>query len=148
MSVLQEKLLSDETRPTVVNDCVQVVEDEVASKKGVSGLAIKGAFKALKAIKPGMVRSAVDGLLDEFVINLEPFYQRYLDAGKPGGIQQYLVQNQGEVADALLKITDGKAQTTSNKTLKKLYDKLRPQAKKQVESAMPRIGGMLAKHGL
>lgn len=148
MSILQETLLTDDKRPTVVNDCVRVIEDEVASKKGVSGLAIKGAFKALKAIKPGMVRNAVDGLLDEFVTNLEPFYQRYVDGGKTGGIEPHLVRNSGEVADALLSITDEKARTTSNKTLKKLYNKLRPQGKKQVEAAMPRVGKMLAKHGL
>ncbi|MFN3199064.1 MAG: DUF6918 family protein [Bradymonadia bacterium] len=148
MGILTEKLLADDTRPTVVNDCVRVIEDEVASKKGVSGLAIKGAFKALKAIKPGMVRNAVNGLLDEFVENLDPFYQRFVDAGKPGGIESYLVKHDGEVSDALLSITDGKARTTSNKTLKKLYDKLRPQGKKQVQAAMPRVGKMLAKHGL
>ena len=147
MAKLKETLLSESGRPAVVKDCVQIIEDEVRSKSGLGGLAIKAAFKTVKAFKPGIIPDVVNVLLDDFVTQLDPFYDDFLGNGG-GDIKAYTVRNADRVADALLSITDGRAQTSKHRTLVKAYNKLRPQGKKQVINAMPRVGDMLVKQGL
>src|SRR5207249_1186620 len=62
---LTTRLLSDKSkRPRLLSDCERLIDDEVKSKGGLSGLAIKGAYKIVCAIKPGLIREAMDGLLD------------------------------------------------------------------------------------
>jgi hypothetical protein len=143
---LTEKLLTQENRPVLVADCTELVNAEVKSKSGVSGFAIKAAFKTITTIKRDIVPSSVEGLIDEFVARLEPFYGRHVEAG--GDIGAFVVREGDAIADALLAITDERARTNPHKTLVKAYQKLRPQGKKQVVAALPRIGQMLAKHGV
>src|SRR5262245_32246922 len=81
VGMLKDILLADDKRPQTLGDCVQLVESEVASKSGLTGIAVKGAFAVVKAVKPGFVREAVDHLLDEFVQQLEPFYAEWQKAG-------------------------------------------------------------------
>ena len=39
-------------RPKVVADCGKLIEEEVDSKGGLSGFAVKAAFAVVKAVKP------------------------------------------------------------------------------------------------
>jgi hypothetical protein len=50
------------------------------------------------------------------------------------------------VADALLGITDRRAQRAKNQLVKGTYEKLRGQAKKHVETAVPRLGELFERH--
>src|SRR4051794_16426817 len=131
MPTLSDMLGSNPKRQQVVDDACRVLDDEVADKGGLGGLAIKGAYGVIKGIKPGFVKEVVDGLMDDFLTCLDPLYQESLTRGvKPG---TYLQANAGRVADALLAVTDGKAARSSRAVVKSTYDKLRPSAKKQVE---------------
>jgi hypothetical protein len=146
VSQLKEILLSPDKRPQIVTECEQLIDEEVKSKGGFSGGVVKIAYGTVKALKPGMIREAVDGLLDDFVARLEPFYGAYRAA--PGGakLPDYLATRSGEVADALLGVTDDRAGRSKNSTLKKMYEKLRPQGKKNVEEALPRLGRLIERH--
>ncbi|MGH3440353.1 MAG: DUF6918 family protein [Sciscionella sp.] len=142
---LQEILLTNDNRQLVVTDCEKLIDDEVAGKSGVSGLAVKGGFGVVKKIKPGMIHDAVDSLLDDFVARLQPFYAEHLAAGG-GSLPAHLTGRSGEVADALLGITDERAERSQRPTIKKAYEKLRPKGKENVEEALPRLGELLAKY--
>jgi hypothetical protein len=145
---LTSRLLADASkRPRLLTDCERLIDDEVASKGGLSGLAIKGAYKVVCALKPGIIREAMDGLLDDFVKRLEPFYAEHRAAGgEPAGFGDMLSRRSSAVADALLGITDDRARRARNTTMKSAYEKLRPQAKKHVEEAIPRVGRTLTPH--
>jgi len=147
MANLRETLLEDSRRPAVVQDCVQVIDDEVGSKSGLGGLAIKAAYKTVKTVKRGIIPDVVNVLLDDFVTELEPFYEEFTEGGG-GDLKAFTVRHSDRVADALLSITDTRAQKSRHRTLVKAYNKLRPQGKKQVVNAMPRIGDMLVRQGL
>ena len=67
MSKLSEILLVPGNRPKVIADCGKLVEEEVESKGGLTGLAVKAAFAVVKAVKPGFVPEAIDHMLDDFV---------------------------------------------------------------------------------
>lgn len=142
------RLLGDAARrPRLLTDCERLIDDEVSSKGGLSGLAIKGAYKVVCAVKPGIIREAMDGLLDDFVRRLEPFYAQHRGGGaEPRAFGDALARRSSEVADALLGITDDRARRAKNATLKGAYEKLRPQAKKHVEEAIPRVGRTLTLH--
>ena len=144
MSTLTEILLVEGTRPKVIADCVRLIEEEVDSKGGLSGLAIKGAFMVVKAVKPGFIAEAVDHMLTDFVGRLEPFYAEAQQKNEP--VAPFMNSRAGAVADALLAISDERAARAKNQTLKKSYEKLRPTAKKNVEAAVPRIGKLVAKY--
>jgi hypothetical protein len=144
-TTLSEILLVPGNRPKVVADCVQLINEEVDSKGGLTGLAVKGAYALVKAVKPGFVAEAVDHMLDDFVKRLEPFWADAQARNEPVG--PLMNGRAGEVADALLSISDDRARGSKNPTLKKAYEKLRPTGKKHVEAAVPRVGRLVAKYG-
>jgi hypothetical protein len=123
---------------------VALVQEEVDSKGGLTGLAIKGAYAVVKAVKPGFIAEALDGMLDDFAAKLEPFWVDAQAKNEPVGA--LMNGRAGEVADALLSISDSRAARAKNATAKKAYEKLRPTGKKHVEAAVPRLGRMIAKH--
>jgi hypothetical protein len=138
--------LTDETKkPQIVKDCCELIDDEVKDKGGISGLAIKAGYGAVKGIKPGFVQHAVEDLLPEFAKALDPIYADAKAQNKPAS--EFFANNAGRVADALLAITDAKAQRAKSGVAKGAYEKLRGSAKKNVEQAAPRLGKLIEKHG-
>lgn len=134
-------------RPLVVKDCCTILDRQVADKKGLSGIAIKGAFKAVKAIKPGFVPGVVDALLDEWVEKLSQFEARHAATGGETTFEAYLGEHRKEVSEALIEVTDLRAQTTKHKTAKKFYERLRPSALANVEEAVPELAQLVTKYG-
>lgn len=144
MPTLNEILLVPGNRPKVIGDCVQLINEEVDSKGGLTGLAVKGAFALVKAVKPGFVNEAVDHMLDDFVGRLEPFWADAQAKNEPVGA--LMNARAPQVADSLLAISDDRARKSTNQNLKKAYEKLRPTGKKHVEQAVPRIGRLIQKY--
>ena len=85
MPTLNEILLVPGNRPKVIADCVTLIQEEVDSKGGLSGLAVKAAFAVVKAVKPGFITEAVDHMLDDFVKRLEPFWADAQAKNEPVG---------------------------------------------------------------
>ena len=148
-NTLKVRLLEDASkRPRILTDCERLIDDEVRAKRGLSGVAIKGAFKIVKKVKPGVIRESMDGMLDDFIDRVEPFWAQHRDVGdgEPAGFEQYLQNHVNDVADALLGITDERAARAKNKAMKSAYEKLRPQAKKHVAEAVPGVARMIGRH--
>lgn len=146
VSSLKETVLAPDTRPGVVNDAVALVDSEVRSKGGVSGMAIKAGFAAVNRLKPTLVRDAVDNLLDRFVERLEPFYTAWNEKGRSGSFESHLSSQKNAVANALLAVTDERAQQIQTGAIKKTYEKLRPMGEKNVEAAVAGLGRTLDKY--
>lgn len=144
MPSLPETLTSDSKKNQVVDDCCNIIDAEVSDKSGLSGFAIKAGYAAVKGIKPGFVRHVVVDLLPEFAGALDPIFQEALGKGAP--VASHFNQNASRVADALLAITDGKAQRSTSGVVKGTYERLRGTAKKNVEAAVPRLGKLVEKH--
>ena len=147
MPQLAETLLDESNRPNVVSDCCQVVADEVSQKRGLTGLAVKAAFKTVKTFSPNIIESVIDILLDDFVEQLDPVYEAYKAADETD-LMDYCIAHDSDISNALLGITDKRAERSKHKTLVKAYGKLRPQGEKHVKEAVPSIVKLLEKHGL
>ncbi len=140
---LSEQFQAPLKRNALIDDALGVLDAEVQDKSGISGLAVKGAFKVVKGIQPGFLRKVVDKLLGDFLSKLEPFYQDALNQGlPPGGM---IEKQRNQFAGALLSVTDAKVADAQD-MVKMTYQKLRPSAEKHVEAAAPRIAQLLNKH--
>ena len=143
MSDLKERL-AEQDREAVIRDTVVLIDKEVASKSGVTGLALKGGYKMVKKLRGGrMIEEAVDYLLDDFTDALNPLYQDYVADGSANGFDTFLSGRSPEAADALLSITDAKLQRAENRVIIATYEKLRGQAKKHVVDALPAVGRLI-----
>ena len=142
---LAEKLTQEPKRDVVIADCVGLIDAGVKSKSGLSGIAVKGAYGVVKAVKPKFVPEVVDGMLDEWVEKLEPFWGTWTAEGGGKSFPDYLTGRKSDVAEALLGVTDGRARQSRNGSVRRMYDKMRPTAKKHVEEAVPRLGRMVEK---
>jgi len=144
MTTLVELLTSPEKKAAVVDDCCDLVDREVADKSGLSGLAIKAGYAAVKGVKPGFVKQAVADLVPEFANALDPIFGEANAKSEP--LSAYFSKNASRAADALLAITDGKAQRSKHALVKGTYERLRGTAKKNVEQAIPRLGKLIEKY--
>jgi hypothetical protein len=143
MPTLNDILGAPGQRTQVIADCERIIEEEVSSK-GLFGVPIKAAYHIVKAVKPGFVPEVIDHLLDDFARRLDPLYQQAKSKNEP--VTAHFNARAGEVAEALLAITDERAARSKNQVLKSAYDKLRPAGKKHVEAAVPRISRLVDKY--
>ena len=130
-------------KPAIVKDCCTLVDEEVAAKSGLSGLAVKAGYAAVKGVKPGFITEVVNRLLKEFADQLDPLWEEGKKKGDPVG---HFAGNKSKVADALLSVTDGKVKTSKSSVVRGTYERLRGSAKKNVEEAVPRLSKLLQKH--
>ncbi len=146
MGSLKDVLAAQDVRQNVIDDAVKLVDEEVRSKGGVSGLALKAGYKVFTKFKPGIMREAVDRLLDEFSEAVDPFYQEHLEAGGKGSIGGILNHRRREVAEALLSITDRRARGFESGLIKKTYLKLRPTAVRHTQDAVPGVSRLIDRY--
>lgn len=148
MGILKENILNNSNRPSVIKDCAQVVDAEVASKKGMTGMLIKGGYKTFKAIKPTIVENAVDVLLDDFAQKLDEQYEAYLkavpDQSQP--FDMWATARDKEIANNLLGVTDNMINKSNKNAIKKIYKGLRGIAEKNVAVAVPAVGKLVMKY--
>jgi hypothetical protein len=109
-------------------------------------MAIKAGYKVVKALKPGMIPGAVDTLLPEFAAAMQPIYDKSTEgaADQKAAFTSYLRDHGDETADALLQVTDARAQRAKNKTVKKTYERLRGSARENVRAAVPGLAKALS----
>jgi hypothetical protein len=144
-ATLQEILLAPQTRPQVTADCFTLIEQELADKSGISGTAVKLAYKTVNTFMPGHVRHMVGKLVPDMVARLEPFWADFTTSGG-SGFGDYLAKRGDEVSQALLSVTDARAAASSRPTVIKAYGSVRGHAVKHVQAALPRVGDLVMKY--
>lgn len=143
---LKASLLDSDRRDQVVTDLVEFVDREVAGKSGLSGGIIKTGYGAVKKVKPGIIRHAVDSMLDDFTAALEPYWSSYQAQPTAGGFGAFLAARPQEVSNALLAVTDRRAERSSRGSVTSVYGRLRPKGQDNVIDALPRLGDLVERH--
>lgn len=141
---LNDVLSDDAKRAAIVDDVCRLVDDEVGKQKGIGGVAVKAGYKLVQGVKPGFVRRVVESLLPEFAAALEPIREKALARGE--SVSGYFRAHSTEVAEALLAVTDGRAQSSEHGSVKGAYGKLRGSARKNVERAVPGLGDIVERY--
>jgi hypothetical protein len=142
---LKAGLLDSDRRNQVVTDLQALVDQEVSNKGGLSGGFIKTGYATIKKVRPGIVRSAIDGQLEEFVAALEPHWAAYRAQPTPG-FGGYLASRSQEVSQALLGVADRRVERSSRAAVTSVYNKLRPRAQDNVIEALPKLGDLIEHH--
>jgi hypothetical protein len=144
-ATLQEILLAPDTEPKVTDDCLRLIEQEVSDMSGISGTAVKLAYKTVNTIFPGHVRFMVGTLLPDMVARLQPYWA---DLNAAGGTEfgDYLSKRGDEVSEALLSVTDARAHASDRPVVVKAYNSVRGNAGKHIQAALPRVGDLVLKY--
>jgi hypothetical protein len=138
---LVDQLAKDPIRHQVVDECCELVDAQVKQK----GFVIKAAYSTVKALKKTFIPEVVDSLLDDWLGKLQPHYEKWQGQSTKGSFSDYLVARSDDVAEALLSVTDERADRTSHGTAKKMYHRMRDTAKKNVVDAIPDLSKLLEK---
>jgi hypothetical protein len=144
-ATLQQILLAPDTRPGVIADCQALIEQEVSDMSGVSGTAVKLAYKAVIKFSPGHIHHMVEVLLPEMADELEPYWVQFSASGD-AEFGDYLSQHGVEVTQVLLSITDARCAASSRPVITKAYGAVRDKAGRHVTAALPRVGALVQKY--
>ena len=142
---LDQILLAPDVQPNVVADCLTLIEQEVSGKSGISGAAVKLAYKTAKTFAKGYLQSTVKNLLPDFVAALEPYWSDFIVSGA-SGFGDYLVKHGDEVAEALLSVTDATAKKSDRMVIIKAYGTVRGGAAKHITAALPALGNLVEEY--
>ena len=144
-ATLGDILLTPDAWPHVIDDCQQLIEQEVAAKSGVSGTTVKLAYKTANAFASGYTHNIIESLLPDMVAQLEPYWA---DFGASGASEfgDYLAKRGEEVAAALLTVTDAKAKASQRPTIVRAYGAVRGGAAKHIMAALPNLGTLVQKY--
>jgi hypothetical protein len=138
---LSDKISDQATQESLVADCAKLVDEQVAAKNGISGLALKAAYGVVKGIEPNYIPGAIHRLLPEALAALDPMWDEGVQSGDPVA---HLSQNRSRTADMLLSITDTKIEKAKNGVVRASYNKLRKSVKGDVEDAVPGLAKILS----
>ena len=142
---LKARLLDSDRRDAVVAELEALVDAEVKDKSGLSGTLVKGGYAAVKKVRPGIIPGTINNLLDEFVDALESYWTAFLAQPTPDfGV--FLATRPREVSEALLGVTDRRAERSSRPAITSVYAKMRPKAQENVVEALPRLGRVVESH--
>jgi hypothetical protein len=144
-ATLQQILLTPDTQPKVIADCHTLIEQEIKDKSGISGTAVKLAYKTVTSFAPGYYKGMVELLVPHIVDKLEPYWADFSTSGS-SEFGDYLVKRGGEVSEALLSVTDDAATRSDKPVILKAYRSVRGSAAKNVEAALPRLGDLVLKY--
>ena len=144
-ATLQEILLAPDTQPLVTADCLTLIKQEVSAKSGVSGTAVKLAYKTVSAFASGYLQSMVETLIPDMADKLQPYWADFAGSGA-SEFGDYLVKRSDEVSEALLSVTDARAEVSERPTIQKAYRAVRGGAAKHVAAALPNLGSLVEKY--
>ena len=140
---LSDKISDINTQVNLVADCAKLMDEQVAAKGGISGLALKAAYGVVKGVEPSYIPNAIHRLLPEALAALDPIWDEGVQSGDP---VEHLIQNRSRTADMLLNITDTKIERSKNGVVRSSYSKLRKSVKSDVEEAVPGLAKILGSH--
>jgi hypothetical protein len=148
LRTLEEILLAPDVKPRVVSDCLVLIKGEVSDLSGISGAAIKVAYKGVSALAPDYMEYSVDARLPVLASALEPFWTDFAGGGNGavggGSFADYLANRSDQATDAMLAATDAQASgSTARPAVVKAYKAVRGHAAKHISAALPRVGALI-----
>ena len=144
-ATLHQILLAPDTRPQVIADCYALIEQEISGKSGISGTAVKLAYKTVSTFASGYLQSMVESLIPDMADKLQPYWADFAGSGA-SDFGDYLVKRSDEVSEALLSVTDAYAATGTRPVILKAYRTVRGGAAKHVTAALPNLGSLVQKY--
>jgi hypothetical protein len=144
-ATLHEMLLAPGIQPQVVSDCEALIDSELSDMSGISGTAMKLAYKTVKTFSADHIHYMIGILLPSMADELQPYWADFNATGG-GQFGDYLAKHEDEVSEALLTITDERGRASDRPTIVKAYNTVRGSAAKHVKAALPAVGALVQKY--
>ncbi|MGD1861611.1 MAG: hypothetical protein ACFB0E_16795 [Leptolyngbyaceae cyanobacterium] len=136
-------LIKDSTvKASIIEDCNQLIDAHVSQKGGMSGIALKTAYRVVKGIGPSYVQGAIGRLLPDVLTALEPIWQEGMAINSPA---QHLIQQRSRTANLILSVTDARIERSSGPIVS-AYNKLRKSVQSDIEAVVPDLASILERH--
>jgi Family of unknown function (DUF6918) len=145
MATLRDILLAPETQPKVIDDGIALVDGQISDKSGISGAAVKLAYKTVVTFSPGHIRYMVEQLMPGMLEQIEPYWERFQASGG-GSFGDYLAKNSEQASESLLRVTDARAEGSGRAVIVKAYKSVRGGAAKNVQAALPELGALVQRY--
>ena len=145
MPMLSETVLTEQNMPHLVADTQALVDGELANKGGISGAALKTAYKAITAFAPGYYQNVIESMLPDMVRQLDSYWADFATSGG-ADFGDYLAKRGPEASEALLAVTDDMAAKSGRGAVVKAYQLVRGGAGKNIETALPALGALVQKY--
>jgi hypothetical protein len=145
MATLHEMLLAPDVKPQVITHCEELVNNEVSGMAGISGTAIKLAYKTVRTFDSGHIHYMIGQLLPSIADALQPYWTDFNAVGG-GEFGDYLGKREEEVSEALLAITDERGRNSRRPAIVKAYNSVRGSAAKHVKAALPALGALVQQY--
>lgn len=143
MTSLRDTLTDPSRKTAVVTDLSSLIEGEVATMGGLSGIAAKTAFAAVKKKDATIVSRAAGAYLGPLADALGPHWDSFKATGG-SDFGAYLTSNSAAVNASLRDTLKAEAPTSGS--ARGMYEKFEPQILKVMAGALPRLGAMVQKH--
>ena len=140
---LTDKIKDNAIRNGIAADCTHLIDDQVAAKSGLSGMALKATYGVVKGLGGDYIPGAVRRLLPEAMAALNPMWQEGVAHGDP---VTYLSENSDRTADVILSATDARIANNGGGIVGASYKKLRKSVKQDVVIAVPELARIIDKH--
>lgn len=140
---LTSKIKDQSVRDGIVVDCTHLIDEQVAAKGGLAGMALKATYGVVKGVGGDYVPGAIKRLLPEVMAALEPMWTEGEATGDPVG---YLSEHSDRTADILLSTTDARIARNGGGIIGASYHKLRQSVKQDVVMAVPKLAKIIDKH--
>ncbi|MEB3211183.1 MAG: hypothetical protein VKL39_07505 [Leptolyngbyaceae bacterium] len=127
-------------RTSIAKDCAGLIDDQVAAKSGMGGLALKATYGMVKGVGKEYIPGAIGRLLPDTFAALDPIWTEGVQSGDP---VDYLSQHRSRAADMILSVTDTRIEKSNNKIVRSAYNKLRKSVKNDVEASVPELAKII-----
>ena len=145
MPSLAQRLIQNHRREQLIDEVSDLVHFQVENQTGLRRLGLKAAIAVLNAIQSNAVRHVVSDLLPKFADALDPLFQEFhRSSGRD--FSDFLRQHPEETVNALISVTDERAESFGHAAVSKVDARLRPTAENEVRAALPALSIILANH--
>jgi hypothetical protein len=141
---LTHKITDKSAYERLAVDCSELIDEQVSTKTGLSGMALKTAYKVVtKGLGNDYIPAAISRLLPETLTALNPMWVEGVEQGDPVA---YLTQNSDRTADIILSATDERITKNGGGIVGASYKQLRKSIKRDVVEAVPSLAKIIDKH--
>lgn len=142
---LSDVLQADGALQRITEDCKALVDQELATKSGVSATVLKASYKVVTTLAPGYYETMIGRIVPQVIEKLQPYWAEFNAAGG-GNFGEFLAGRGQEVAEAVLSVTDAMAERSNRGVIKKAYSAVRGNAVEHVQAALPAVGALVEKY--
>jgi hypothetical protein len=126
-------------RPGLLSaEVMTLVREEVEGAGGMGGAVLRATYQTVEKLRPGLVERAVSELSPRLAAELDPVYQDALRGRS--SVEAAFEARAHEVADAIVRVADERAERTGSELLRGTYARMRGSVRSRLVRAAPRLG--------